>query len=318
MRALGYPRHSAAAAAAYRNRRCCCRVAIMTVIEWNAHLFHADVTRFPFHPRASYRPDVSPGSGAGGWSVDHPTAEVSDDYAQSLRARGIDRCVVVHPEPYGDDHSVILDVLDRHPEWLGTSLFYPRESDAVSKLEVLVAQQPRIISTRFHAHRGVAGFQAIAGGEFPKGNEYFDSFNDPCVRALWGRAVELGLIIELHIGPNYGKEVAACLRDMPASIVLIDHLAEPHMGDGVEFTDILELAAFPNVFMKLSGLGHFADDAPLFESARPFTQRVIDAFGPDRMIWCVHIYLNALWSVCLNITHPRSSTVRALTGTCAR
>ncbi len=203
----------------------------------------------------------------------------------SLSERGVDRAVVVHPEPYGDDHSLVLDVLRRRPDWLGTSLFYPRDDESVAKLAALVAEQPRIISTRFHAHRGISGFQRIVGGEFPKGNEYFDSFEEPGVRALWAKAVELGLIVELHIGPNYGKQVAAVLRDIPDSVVLIDHLAEPHMGDGVEFADILALASFPNVYMKLSGIGHFADDAPLFESALPFTQRVIEAFGPDRMVW---------------------------------
>ena len=99
------------------------------------------------------------------------------------------------------------------------------------------------------------------------------------------KAVELGLIVELHIGPNYGKQVAEVLRDIPDSVVLIDHFAEPHMGDSVEYADILELASFPNVYMKLSGLSHFAADKPLFESARPFTKRVIEAFGPDRMVW---------------------------------
>jgi L-fuconolactonase len=32
-------------------------------------------------------------------------------------------------------------------------------------------------------------------------------------------------------------------------------------------------------------LSHFATDAPLYESARPFTRRVIQAFGPERMVW---------------------------------
>ncbi|MYA23262.1 MAG: amidohydrolase family protein [Gemmatimonadetes bacterium] len=39
------------------------------------------------------------------------------------------------------------------------------------------------------------------------------------------------------------------------------------------------------VYMKLSGLGHFVQDAPLYESAKPFTRRVIEAFGPERMVW---------------------------------
>ncbi|MGB5049413.1 MAG: amidohydrolase family protein, partial [Caldilineaceae bacterium] len=67
--------------------------------------------------------------------------------------------------------------------------------------------------------------------------------------------------------------------------VLIDHLAEPHLGTGVEFANVLALAAYPNVYMKLSGLNHFATDAPLYTSARPFTRWVADAFGPQRMVW---------------------------------
>ena len=174
----------------------------MPVIEWNAHLFHPDTEAFPFHPRAAYTPDASQfANGIGGWSVDNPTGDLAVDYAESLASRGVDRCVVVHPEPYGDDHRVVLDVLEKRPDWLGTSLFYPRDDDAPEKLEALVKQQPRIISTRFHAHRGVSGFQTIEGADFPKGNEYFSSFTEPGVRRLWQKGGGLGLIIELHIGP---------------------------------------------------------------------------------------------------------------------
>jgi len=79
--------------------------------------------------------------------------------------------------------------------------------------------------------------------------------------------------------------VAGALRDFPQTVALIDHLAEPHMGNAVEFADVLELAKFDQVYMKLSGLNHFAHDAPFYESVRPFTRRVIEAFGPDRLVW---------------------------------
>ena len=75
------------------------------------------------------------------------------------------------------------------------------------------------------------------------------------------------------------------LRDYPESTVLIDHLAEPHIGDAVEYAGVLDLADFDTAYMKLSGLNHFATDAPLYLSARPFTRRVIEAFGPDKMVW---------------------------------
>jgi len=48
---------------------------------------------------------------------------------------------------------------------------------------------------------------------------------------------------------------------------------------------VLNLAKYPNVFMKLSGIGHFAEDEPYYESALLFTNTVIREFGADRMVW---------------------------------
>ncbi|MFN2232060.1 MAG: amidohydrolase family protein [Anaerolineae bacterium] len=71
----------------------------------------------------------------------------------------------------------------------------------------------------------------------------------------------------------------------PDTPVLIDHLDGPHMGNAVEYANVLALAQFDNVFMKLSGLNHFSKDAPLYLEAKPFTQLVIDAFGPEHLVW---------------------------------
>ena len=231
------------------------------IIEWNAHMFSADTDRFPFYPHATYTPDLQR-------RADDPLA----DYLAHMAQEGIDRAVLVHPEPYGDDHRLVLDCLQREPErFWGTSLFYPRDVDAPEKLADLVRREPRIVATRFHAHRGKQA--------------YFATFHEPGVRALWKRAGELGLVIELHIGPDYGAQVADLIRAYPEYPVLIDHLAEPHMGSAVEYADVLALAEYDNVYMKLSGLNHFSMDAPLYLDARAFTRLVIDAFAPDRLVW---------------------------------
>lgn len=231
------------------------------IIEWNHHIFSADTARYPFHPQAVYTP---------------PTAQLSPDplrdYLDRMAQHDIDRAVLVHPEPYGDDHRLVLDCLAQHPDrFKGTALFYPSDPAAPSKLRDLVAQAPDIIAMRFHAHRGKA--------------QYLTSFDDAGVVALWQTAAELGLIVELHIGPNFARQAAARIADHPETPVLIDHLAEPQLGDAVEYADVLELARFDNVYMKLSGLNHFKEDAPLYTSARPFTRQVIAAFGPQRMVW---------------------------------
>jgi L-fuconolactonase len=231
------------------------------IIEWNAHLFSRDTERYPFHPLAAYVPEAS-----------HLSADPLADYLARMAEEGIDRAVVVHPEPYGDDHRLVLDALRREPERLrGTALFYPKDADAPQKLRELVAQEPKIVAFRFHAHRGK--------------DLYLNSFSDAGVVALWETAADLGLIVELHIGPNFARQTADLIRAHPSTPVLIDHLAEPKLGNAVEYADVLDLARFDNVYMKLSGLNHFATDAPLYESARSFTRRVACAFGPARMVW---------------------------------
>jgi predicted TIM-barrel fold metal-dependent hydrolase len=37
--------------------------------------------------------------------------------------------------------------------------------------------------------------------------------------------------------------------------------------------------------MKLSGLNHFSNDGPLYLEAKHFTRWVVEAFGPDHLIW---------------------------------
>jgi predicted TIM-barrel fold metal-dependent hydrolase len=231
------------------------------IIEWNAHMFARDTGRYPFHARAAYVPDPT-----------HLAGDPLADYLARLDRLGIDRAVIVHPEPYGDDHRLALDCLQAAPERLwGTALYYPDDPAAPAKLADLVSREPRIVALRFHAHRGK--------------QHYLDSFDDPGVVALWARAADLGLIVELHIGPDYAAQIPRRLAAFPTTPVLIDHLAEPHLGSAVEYADVLELARFPHVYMKLSGLNHFAADGPLYPSAKPFTRWVAAAYGPHQMVW---------------------------------
>lgn len=236
--------------------------AATPVIEWNMHMFSSDMAKFPYSPRATYKPDPAR----------NPVDPLAS-YIGHMNDFGIDRAVIVQPEPYGDDHKLVLDCLRRTaPSKLkGTSLFYPRDADAPAKLEALVKANPRICSTRFHLHRN--------------NKSYFDSFSDAGVRALWKKAVDLDLVVELDIGPNYAREAGQAIAAFPGCKVLIDHMANPKTGMIWEYGDVLDLAQYPGVHMKLSGLGYMAEDKPNYESLLPFTRRVIQAFGPGRMVW---------------------------------
>src|SRR4029079_19804544 len=143
--------------------------------------------------------------------------------------------------PYGDDPRLILDCLAREPERLrGVCHFFPKDPDSPRKLIEIVRQESRIVAVRLHAHRGKT--------------HYLDSFADTGVRAVWRAAAELGLIVELHIGPNYAAQAADAIQALPREPAVIDHLAEPARGTVVEYAEVLRLARFDNVYMKLSGL----------------------------------------------------------------
>ena len=237
--------------------------AATPVIEWNMHMFSSNTAKFPFSPRGTYKPDAT-----------RLAADPLAAYQAHLKEFGIDKAMFVHPEPYGDDHTLVLDCLARtSPEqFKATSMFFPKDADAPQKLEALVKAHPRIVSTRFHLHRG--------------NTAYFDTFTDPGVRALWKKAVDLNLVVELDLGPNYARDAGAAIAAFPGCKVLIDHMCNPKSGMIWEYGDVLDLAKYPNVYMKMSGLDYMApQDGPLYESLMPFTRRVIKEFGPSRMVW---------------------------------
>ena len=236
--------------------------ATTPVIEWNQHMFCSDTARFPFSPRGTYKPEPS-----------RLSADPVADYQARMKAVGIDRALFVHPEPYGDDHTLVLDCLARTSpsQFKATSMFFPKDDDAPARLEALVKKQPRICSTRFHLHRG--------------NTAYFASFAEPGVRALWKKAVDLNLVVELDLGPNYARDAGAAIAAFPGCKVLIDHMCNPKTGMIWEYGDVLDLAKYPNVYMKMSSLGYMAEDKPDYESLIPFTRRVIKEFGPGRVVW---------------------------------
>ena len=76
--------------------------AATPVIEWNMHMFSSNTAKFPFHPNAAYKPDTA-----------KLPADPLPPYVAHLKETGIDKAMFVQPEPYGDDHSLVLDCLRR-------------------------------------------------------------------------------------------------------------------------------------------------------------------------------------------------------------
>jgi L-fuconolactonase len=109
-----------------------------------------------------------------------------------------------------------------------------------------------------------------------------------------GRA---GLVYDLLTLP---AQLPAALRaavDLPDLTFVVDHLSKPEIAAGEREpweTRIRALAGLDNVVCKLSGMVTEADWAQwTVEDLRPYAEVVLDAFGPDRVMF------GSDWPVCL-------------------
>ena len=112
------------------------------LIDTHIHLFAEDQERFPYHANATYRP---------------PAADL-EDYKVFVRESKIDHAVIVHPEPYQDDHRYLEYCFAHEPSpgfFKGTCLFDPIAEETPARMEELVRENPgRIVALRIHEMRG--------------------------------------------------------------------------------------------------------------------------------------------------------------------
>ncbi|MFF4769492.1 amidohydrolase family protein [Streptomyces sp. NPDC001255] len=105
-----------------------------------------------------------------------------------------------------------------------------------------------------------------------------------------------GLAYELLVTPRELPAAVETARALPDVRLVLDHAGKPPVAHGARepwATHLAELAALPHVSCKLSGLLTEAGPAHAHPGAlRPWTDHVLDAFGPGRVL------LGSDWPVC--------------------
>jgi L-fuconolactonase len=150
----------------------------------------------------------------------------------------------------------------------------------------------------------IAALRELPGGEYLVGIRHLvQAEADPhwllrldVMRGL-AAVAEAGLAYDLLVLP---KQIPAAIRAagaIPGLTFVLDHLGKPLISTGAVGTwaqDIKALAALPNTACKLSGMVTEAVwDAWTVEDLRPYAETVIEAFGPDRLMF------GSDWPVCL-------------------
>jgi predicted TIM-barrel fold metal-dependent hydrolase len=223
------------------------------VIDTHLHCFAgAHDPRFPYHPRGPYQP---------------PEAATPEHLLKCMDGAGVDYAVVVHPEPYQDDHRYLEHCLTVGKGRLkGTCLFFADRPGSVEKMPELVSRWP-IVATRIHAYAA----------------ERLPPFGTPELRRLWKQAADLGLAVQLHFEPRYAPGFEPLIREFADTKVVIDHLGRPFQGTPEEHARVVGWSKFKNTVMKLSSI-----PSPRQYPHRqigPVIRQLADAYGAERMIY---------------------------------
>lgn len=117
--------------------------------------------------------------------------------------------------------------------------------------------------------------------------------------SIWRLAGELGLAVSCAgTAAEYASSEFAGLVESVSSVkIVVEHLGATNAPDAndAERTDRLrafQLARFPNVYMKIHGLGEICRRAMPVREPFPFEEpvpdlldRALEAFGPSRLMW---------------------------------
>jgi predicted TIM-barrel fold metal-dependent hydrolase len=236
------------------------------IVESHLHLFARDQARFPYHPNAVYRPPAQ------------PVAE----YVQFAVKAGIDHAVIVHPEPYQDDHRYLKHCIENEPSrnfFKGTCLLDPIAADTPSRMKQLTRELPsRIVALRIHN---------TEAKDYPSKSAAIRDrdLSAPEMARTWRAAHDLGLAIQMHMIPRYAPQVRKLVSQVRDMMVIIDHLSRAGQGTAAEFDEVLRLSEFPRTYMKFSGVNYSSKQEYPFSDVRPVVEKAFKAFGPDRIIW---------------------------------
>jgi predicted TIM-barrel fold metal-dependent hydrolase len=225
------------------------------VIDTHLHCFAgANDRRFPYHKQAPYRPAA---------------AATPEHLLECMDGAGVDYAVVVHPEPYQDDHRYLEHCLAAGGERLkGTCLFFADRPGSIERMSALVKNHPgRIVAARIHAYAP----------------ERLPPFGQPELRMLWKAVADLGLAVQLHLEPRYAQGFEPLIREFPETTLIIDHLGRPFQGTAEEHAVVVGWAKYPNTVMKIAAVP--SPESYPHRNIRPVIRRLTDAWGAERMIY---------------------------------
>jgi L-fuconolactonase len=225
------------------------------VVDSHVHVWTATDPKFPFAKEATNPPakDATP-----------------EMLLALMKQYGVARTVIVQVSHYRWDHAYLLSALRRYPRsFVGVARVNPEDPGAPDQLARLVRESRLLRGLRLNAQPGPPG----------------DFIRGPLMPPLWQRCRELGLVMAPQTKASRLPDLVPLLEKFPDVTVAIDHFADTPVGEPPLLENLLALARYPKVFVKVTHPWWISQQPYPYPDALEQVKRVYDRFGPRRMMW---------------------------------
>ena len=202
------------------------------------------------------------------------------DAAREMALMGFDACVAVQVRQTLDETRWLLALAGAHPIIAGVVGWVDLQADDVHAQLEGVAANPKLIGVR-HIVQSEPDDRFLLRPAFCRGIALLETF---------------GLTYDILVYARHLPVAAELVARFDRQPFVLDHLAKPDIRRGEIAAwekDLRRLAAFPNVFCKVSGLVTEADWGQWTPAqVRPYLDVAFDCFGPRRLL------IGSDWPVC--------------------
>jgi len=204
-----------------------------------------------------------------------PTFSV-DDALKEMAEAGVDAAVIHPPSSLGEAvNDLAVEAVHRHPDKFCILGHFDLQSPNRREIVKNWRQRPGMLGFRFTFNQ-------------PHQQSWW---SDGSLDWLWAACEEERLPVGLLAG-GHMAELGAIAARHPGLKLHIDHCGRGGGGgagkDDAAFADLgdmLALARYPNVAVKLSGAPSYSSQPYPYRNIHPYLQRIFDAFGPQRCFW---------------------------------
>ena len=233
----------------------------MQIIDIHTHAISPDRARFPLGPLGGKQSD---------WSRTRPVS--AEQLLAAMDEAGVAKVALVHASTaYGHDASYVAECVQRYPDrFAGVFSLDMLADDAVAQFDRWTAA-------------GLSGLRLFTTGSTSPGQAGW--LANPKTFPVWEQAQALGMAVCVQMRPEGAADLQRLLDRFSKVPIVLDHLGRVSLSDGPPYKTaawLFELAAYPNLFLKLTTRTIHESSAGL---ARPetFFPRIVEAVGANRI-----------------------------------